>query len=241
MWIRELFKISSILTSNRDDLLEVAETLLKRYFQECKQKFNDLSMNLFSVQTLIQSPALYSALKKDPSWIKIYGYDRRLASTEEYKNALETYVDKVLIESINPLKRDALLNKPTDLILLTNIHDSLEWLSVQINTISHWKYYKEIKDLATNWKEGFLKKKRKSIEGASTPMPKEDSNGGDSSPIIRFSDTGDGTQQITIPLPKKDGVSPWSKIRDQPIEAPLPSITPWQQVSFHQNSNRDSK
>lgn len=69
------------------------------------------------------------------------------------------------------MKADSTVDDTKTLLLLCNLHESLEWLSSQISSMTHWRrYYKKMKEIALKLKNAVLKKKELEMQNSSCAM-----------------------------------------------------------------------
>jgi hypothetical protein len=136
-WIRELFQYSTAIPQNQDDFLQIAELLLKRYLEECKLLYSEITTGKFCGNVLIQTPQLMNLMKKDPL---VQTLRMGNVTGEELKQSYTQFIDQPLLD-LN--KKDLILHETSSFILLLNLFDSLEWVARKIELMANWRYTTE--------------------------------------------------------------------------------------------------
>lgn len=111
-WIKELQSFSTSIPKNKDQFLEITEILLKKYYDECKLRFQDITQIKYCGQQSFQ----FSQFQQDPSIIDQQLYEMKF------------------------VKKDILITDTSSLLLLMNLHASLEWFSRKIELMTGWRY-----------------------------------------------------------------------------------------------------
>nr|CAG4709563.1 unnamed protein product [Naegleria fowleri] len=145
-WLRELFKVSLSLPMYKVEVFQVIDLVLKNYLAACKVQFNNVVNGKFIQQSLTtEYESVYPVLKADPTFKKLYSRQRQNSSgeakqSEKFYQKLFVLVDeKLQINYPHSLPKTKFIDNNSQLILLANLNDSLEWLADLLQ-----KYQKEM-------------------------------------------------------------------------------------------------
>ena len=152
-WLKELLKISISLPMYKTDVFQVIETLLKQFLGACKTQFDSVINGKFIQQSLTaEYDNVFPVLRADPTFRKIYSRTSLLSflkssqpkkpsyATEETSEKGVSFYQKLFLLVDEQLQINYPYNLPktkfidnnSQLILLANLNDSLEWMAEQI-------------------------------------------------------------------------------------------------------------
>ncbi|EFC37318.1 predicted protein [Naegleria gruberi] len=174
-WLRELFKISLSLPVYKMSIFNVIEIVLKNYLASCKSQFDSVIRGKFIQQSLTaEYESVYPVLKSDPNFKLLYTKSKSQIDSSTYSKLSEKFYkklfviidEKLQINYPHNLPKTKFIDNNSQLILLANINDSLEWLADLIKSYQKELIQTELFAVKTQQKTEEYRVKK---EAASTP------------------------------------------------------------------------
>ncbi|KAL9647746.1 hypothetical protein ABK040_015234 [Willaertia magna] len=135
-WLKELLNIAIHLPFYKKEIFNIMEILLKQFLNACKLQFENVIGGKFIQQLLSgeYEQYVYPVLKSDPLFRKLYNFKNNnlqknnLQNNNFYQKLFNLIDERLQMNYPHSLPKTKFIDNNSELILLANLNDSLEWL-----------------------------------------------------------------------------------------------------------------
>jgi hypothetical protein len=132
--MEELIQLAIALPKFQKEFFEIIQNILNLFFKECKIKYYEIIEGKFVENNIEINKKNWEFMRLDSKWKKLqknYNHHFFNNNEEEYLTFLKENVDDKLL-NLKHISKDLFIDNTTQLILLANLCDSLEWISIKI-------------------------------------------------------------------------------------------------------------
>jgi hypothetical protein len=134
-WMRELIQLAMALPTFQDYFFEIIENLLKIFLKECQVKYNEILSGKFIENNIDSDEKNWLNMKYDTDWKILEKNKGENNNNNEFNSFIKSNLYEKLL-SLKSVNKDLFVDSSTNLILLANLNDSLDWISKKIIELS---------------------------------------------------------------------------------------------------------